>query len=381
MVDLPGGIHARGGLREISAYLLGREGPFLTPGQCDWIAQLRARPLRLYRVTDVKPGAGMTLIDEFDPQAQPQPVREISGSRSARPGMLIGARIMEVATGAGTDGHRRELSGAIYPFSKLAEATVLAQARQVLAGSAGLKLHIDNQRDLLELEIARAWLDQWFAPAPLPQIQDASTGDPLLLVTDHFRVLDAAALAASLASQPDVSGDAQQGWNRMIEGADGAQRSLSTINPGRSTGRVELFHRTQRLADVGRAWFEGLAGAAVQHLTREITDPAGHLARAGGGDTGHTPRSSSASTPDLPPEVVAQAIEQVLHRHYANWADETIPALHGRTPRQAITTAAGLERVKGLLREYEEGERQQSAAQGRPTVSYQFLWDALGISR
>ena len=178
-----GDIHARGGPREINAYLLGQEGPFLTPGQRDWIAQVRARPLRLYRVTDVQPGAGMTLVDEFDPQADPQPVREISGSRTAKPGMLMGARVMEVAAGAGSDGHR-ELSGAIYPFSKLAEATVLAQARQVGAGSAGLGLHSDNQRDLLELAIARAWLDQWFAPAPLPQIHDASTGDPLLLVTD-----------------------------------------------------------------------------------------------------------------------------------------------------------------------------------------------------
>jgi hypothetical protein len=375
-----GEIHARGGPREINAYLLGREGPFLTPGQRDWIAQLRARPLRLYRVTDVQPGAGMTLFDEFDPQALPQPVREISGSRGAKPGMLMGARIMEVATGAGIDGHR-ELSGAIYPFSKLAEAAVLTQARQAMAGSAELKLHADNQRDLLELAIARAWLDQWFAPAPLPQIQDASTGDPLLLVTDHYRVHEAAALAAAFAAQPDVSGDAQQGWHRMIEGADGAQRSQSTINPGRSTDRVELFHRTQRLADAGRAWFEGVAGAAVQHLTREITDPAGQLARAGGGDTGRTSRSSSTSTPDVPPEAFAQAIEQVIHRHYANWADEMIPALGGRTPRQAVTTPAGLERVKGLLREYEDGERQQSAAQGRPAVSYQFLWDALGISR
>lgn len=375
-----GEIHARGGPREINAYLLGRDGPFLTPGQRDWITQLRARPLRLYRVTDVQPGAGMTLIDEIDPQAAPQPVREISGSRSAKPGMLMGARIMEVAAGAGMAGHL-ELSGAIYPFSKLAEAAVLARARQALAGAAELKLHGDNQRDLFELEIARAWLDQWFAPAPLPQIQDASTGDPLLLVTDHYRVLDAAALAASLALQTDVEGDARLGCNRMVKGADGAQRSLSTINPGRSNDRVELFHRTQRLADEGRAWFEGVAGAAVQHLSREITDPAGHLARAGGSDTGRMPRSSSASTPDLPLEVMAQAIEQVLHRHYANWADEAIPALGGRTPRQAITTPAGLERVKGLLREYEEGERQQSAAQGRPAVSYQFLWDALGIVR
>jgi hypothetical protein len=33
------------------------------------------------------------------------------------------------------------------------------------------------------------------------------------------------------------------------------------------------------------------------------------------------------------------------------------------------------------LREYEDGERRQRAAQGRTAVSYQFLWDALGIQR
>ena len=60
-----GEIHARGGPRAINAYLLRPAGPFLTPGQRDWIAQVRARPLRLYRATDVQPGAGMTLVDEL----------------------------------------------------------------------------------------------------------------------------------------------------------------------------------------------------------------------------------------------------------------------------------------------------------------------------
>lgn len=375
-----GEIHARGGLREINGYLLGREGPYLTPGQRDWITQLRARPLRLYRVTDVRPGVGMTLIDEFDPQAEPQHVREISGSRTARPGMLMGARIMQVEAGAGAGAHW-ELSGSIYPFSKLREAPVLARVGRVLTGAAELELHDENRRDMVEMEVARAWLDQWFEPAPMPQIHDASTGEPILLVTDHYRLYDAAALAESLAAQADVDGNPEQGWNRMTRGADGAQRSLTSINPGREAGRIEVFHRTQRLADEGRAWFETLAGAAVQHLTREITDPAGHLARAGSSDAARAPKAAAVSAQGLPPEVMAQATEQVLHRHYANWADETIPALGGLTPRHAITTPSGLERVKGLLREYENGEQRQSAAQGRPAVSYQFLWDALGISR
>jgi len=373
-----GEIQARGGLREINGYLLGREGPYLTPGQRNWIAQMRERPLRLYRVTDVRPGEGMTLMDEFDRQAEPQHIREISGSRSAHPGMLLAARIMQVEAGAGA---HRELSGAIYTFSKLREAPVLARVGRVLAGAEELKLHDENRRDMVEVEIARAWLDQWFEPAAMPQIHDASTGDPILLVTDHYRVHDAAALAESLAAQADVDGNPEQGWNRITQGADGVQRSLSSINPGRKASRIEVFHRTQRLADEGRAWFETLAGAAVQHLTREITDPADHLARTGSSDKARAPKAAAVSAQGLPPEVMAQAIEQVIHRHYANWSDEAIPALGGLAPRQAIMTTAGLERVKGLLREYEDGERRQSAAQGRPAMSYQFLWDALGISR
>jgi hypothetical protein len=373
-----GQIHARGGLREINSYLLGHDGPYLTPGQKAWITQLRERPLRLYRVTDVRPGEGLTLVDELDAQAEPQTVRERSGSQSARPGMLMGARIMQV--GDAGDGHL-ELSGAIYPFGKLRETQVLTQVRQVLVDAATLKLHTDNLRDMAETEIARAWMAQWLEPAPLPQIRDAATGDPMLLVTDHYRVHDAVALAAALAAQPDVSGDAQQSWHRETRGGDGQLRSLAAINPGREADRIEVFYRTQRLADEGRAWFEALAGSAVQHLAREITDPAGSLARAGEASDVDAPTSAASPTSALPPEVLAQALEQFIRRHYAHWCDEAIPALGGLTPRQAIITPAGLERVKGLLREYEDGEQQQSTAQGRPAVSYQFLWDGLGISK
>lgn len=373
-----GQIHARGGLRGINSYLLGQDGPYLTPGQKAWITQLRERPLRLYRVTDVRRGEGLTLVDELDAQAEPQTVRERSGSLSARPGMLMGVRVMQVGDGA--DAHA-ELSGAIYPFAKLREAQVLARVRQALDGAAASKLHAQNQRDLAELEIARAWIAQWFEPAPLPQIRDAATGEPMLLVTDHYRVHDAAALAAALAAQPDVSGNAQASWHREERGGDGLVRILAAINPGREADRIEVFCRTQRLADEGRAWFEALAGSAVQHLTRDITDPAVALAR-GHEDRGvETPAAAASPASDLTPEVQAQAIEQAIRRLYAHWSDEAIPALGELTPRQAIATSAGLERVKGLLREYQDGEQRMSAAQGRPAVSYQFLWDALGIRR
>jgi hypothetical protein len=119
----------------------------------------------------------------------------------------------------------------------------------------------------------------------------------------------------------------------------------------------------------------------VWHLTREITDPAGSLSRGDEAGDVDAPTSAASPTSALPPEVLAQALEQFIRRHYAHWCDETIPALGGLTPRHVIVMPAGLERAKGLLREYEDGEQRQSAAQGRPAVSYQFLWDALGISK
>ena len=78
---------------------------------------------------------------------------------------------------------------------------------------------------------------------------------------------------------------------------------------------------------------------------------------------------------------MADAIEQVLLRSYARWPDEAIPVLDGKTPRQAMLTPTGLERVKGLLRSYESGEAEKAAREGRRCISYQFLWDAMGLAR
>lgn len=358
-----GEIFARGATRSINEHLIGRDGPRLTPGQQRWIAQLREQPLRLYRVTDVRLDEGLTLVDALDSDAEPLVVQERSGSRSARPGMLMGARIMQL-------GDHLELSGAIFPFSRLHEASVSSQVQSAL--SAGL--HPQNALALAELAIARGWLAQWLEPMPIPEMRDAASGEPILLITDHYRVHDGAALAQTLKAQPDISGDAVQRWHRDCEAGAGMVRSLAAINPGKTPERIEIFYRTQRLADEGRAWFDALAGSAVQHLTREVTDPRSPAALAG--TTG-----KGSAEPALDPETMAAVMEQFLHSQYANWTDEPIPVLGDKTPRQAIKTPAGLERVKGLLREYEDGEAAMARRDGRRQVSYQFLWDALGISR
>ena len=54
------------------------------------------------------------------------------------------------------------------------------------------------------------------------------------------------------------------------------------------------------------------------------------------------------------PEVQEQ-IRVMNEKHWQTWLDEKIPALKGKTPRQAAQTAQGRERLEILLGEYEDG--------------------------
>lgn len=322
--------------------------------------------MRLYDVTEVIPGQQMTLCDAVDTEAPPITVRERSGSQASLIGAQVGVRLMDV------DGHY-ELSGAVYVFSHLAGPGIVATLREWVQRLG--PRHSDLPEVLSDI-IRQQWLEQYFAPMPIPNMVDAFTGEPLLLITDHYRVNDWSALMAALSTQPDVDGDRELGWSRLIDCTDGQRRVAASINPGKSADRLSLFYKTQGYADQGRPWFEALGGTAVQFVSRELADPKGVLSNR---LAGHQ-RTAKAAGPTLPPEVMAEAIEQAIHRMYANWADEPIPALDGKTPRQAIETPAGLERVKGLLRGYEASEQQQAQEQGRRVISYAFLWQTLGIA-
>ena len=359
-----GEILVRGQRIRVSDLLLGPGGPLFTAGQRQWLAQLSERPLRLYQVTEVIPGRQMTLCDALDVEALPIIINEGLGSEESLIGMLLGCRIMAV------DDHF-ELSGAVYAFALLAKPKVMDALRDVAQRRGRSRHHAAESSSI----IRRHWLAQYFAAPPLPTVVDAPTGEPLLLITDHYRVKDWAALEQSLTRQPDVDGGRASGWSRLARGEDGQTRPTASINPANNEDRISVFYKTQSYADKGRPWFERLAGTAVQFISRELSDPKGVMAKLSADDE----RRPSRHPPDLPPEVMAEVIEKALRQTYANWADEPIPALGGKTPRRAMRSPGGLERVKGLLRTYEAGEKRQALQQGRRAISFAFLWKSLGI--
>ena len=363
-----GEILVKGERKRVSECLLGRGGPLFTVDQRHWIAQLAERPLRLYSVTEVIPAQQMTVCDVLDAEAPPVIVREKSGSQAFMLGVQVGLRVMAV------DDYY-ELSGATYSFSGFAGPDVSARLRAAWEAFDGPPADLPH---VLSSIIRHQWLEQFYAPPPMPTMMDAYSGEALLMITDHYRVKDWAALTQALSTQGDVHGDRESGWSRLIECQDGANRVAAAINIGGRANKVRVFYRTQGYADAGRPWFEALAHDAVEFVSRELSDPKGAMAH-NTSVKGAKGAKAKADAPDIPPEVVADLVKQAIHRLYANWADEPIPALGGKTPREAIKTPSGLERVKGLLREYEANEKAQAAQQGRFDTSFAFLWNVLGI--
>ncbi len=113
----------------------------------------------------------------------------------------------------------------------------------------------------------------------------------------------------------------------------------------------------------------------MQFVARGISDLKGMMANM----PSNTEPKHQTSALGISPEMLAELVEKAIHRIYANWAKEPIPLLDGKTPKQAMKTVAGLERVKGLIRSYESMEKQQALDEGRREISYAFLWDALGL--
>jgi hypothetical protein len=249
--------------------VLGSGGPVLSTVQRRHLESLEAAPLRFYDVVESQPGSGLLLHDVLDPEGQPVSVRERTASRSLTQGDVLGARVLPEA-------EVFVLSGAIYYFNRPTADALREDLREALREARGRTrkpLDPDAVRDLVTSNIVDAWLTQLAKPPEIPRLVDASTGETLMLVTDHYEVLDWDALARALAAEPDVEGTRTRGWVRLDAADEGGGRTVLAINPGKRKDRLEPFARTLRRADEGREWLQRVAGESLRFLVRDIADP------------------------------------------------------------------------------------------------------------
>jgi SEC-C motif len=365
-----GDISVKGDFIEVAELAISNAGPRLSDVQRDWISQLASRPLRLYDVTDVVPGKGVTVCDAVETFLPPVNVVERSGSQSMRVGMQIGARIMRADD-------EWQFSGAMYPFSMMVGRATL---NELLWQRKEGGYHPDDMDYHCATTIFEEWLAQFFMAPEMPLITDKYSGEPMLFISDTYRVIDKPAFKARLTSQPDVHSIDKSTWSRDLICNDGMTRPQASITFGKKKDALEVFYQTASHAEKGRLWLDALMGELVQFIDRTTLTPNEAIENARDEKPSNKKKPLSPKA-EISPSAMTEVIEKFIRKNYANWADEPIPIFKNRTPRQEMQTVAGLERVKGLLRSYQEGEMEQADEQGRKPVSYQFLWDALRLDR
>ncbi|MDT8443597.1 MAG: SEC-C metal-binding domain-containing protein [Desulfuromonadales bacterium] len=347
--------------KPVHELLLGPGGPLLSAAGRDWLRRLSENMLGLYEVRESRPDEGLRLHDLLRPKQPDTWVAERSASQSLVRGDIFGARLV-----AQDDGW--VLSGAVYPFSR---DDGLACRDEILYEMTGTDWASEIAREVIGGQIGLHWLDTLITPLPLPELVDASSGEPILGTTDRYLVSDRAALAALLAEQPDVDGESDEEWVRIAELGDGRSRIQASLTLTKKD-ILEVFCRTRKLADESRAWLERIAGQTLRHQSRELVDPRSPKALEAAAPT---------APPDIPPEVMATIVHDYLRQHYANWVDEKIPALGNKTPRQAIRSAKGRQAVIELLESYEHLEARRARDQGGQPFDFGFLWEQLDLQR
>jgi hypothetical protein len=339
------------------------EGPELEPSERRYLELLGSSSLDLYEVVESEPGKGLWLISKSDPSPRKLFVVEKTASRELQSGDALATRVIPLDPPV--------LSGAMYGFPR---DTYLGLRSEILDGPRDASGRVEA--DWISEVVIDTWLGLLVGPPPA--LTDASTGEPIALTTVDYRLESWGRLVEALSGEPGVEVDAEEGtFEWVVDDADGVRRTKWMVR--RSTeDRVHLDARTEALANEGEKRFLELAGNAVTRLGRETFDPR-HLWKERHRKAQHIAEDDPFD--GVPAEERAGLARQIYRQIHAGWADEPIPLLKGRTPREAIEDEAGLEDVVELLRSYEIGERERAEEEGRTPVDFLFLWESLGLDR
>ena len=350
----------------------------------------------LHEVLDLDPGRSLTLRDVFT--GETCTVREVRGSLSAARWDLLGARMILV---------RGEpfLCGTITLFHPKDREGLVRHVTERYQGHC--RDHPSaSWREFFRAEslILRRYAERLTREARPPKVHTPE-GHPIMLghlryeVRDSRRLLKAVDAAPDFeeTTAPDGPADARHfAWVRTgpaeryvkavplpSEGlsltsqrldADGkvGASGLATLSLEGNELTVETMS-AERLA-WAKARLTKLVGEAIRLRADVVEDPMAKLRAMPEG------RRAQEASSEIPPDVRTRLVGQMLHRHFTAWPDQQIPALDGRTPRQAARDVLLRPKVIQLLREI-ENIRDRERQQGKPWYNAAWMWEALGIPR
>jgi tetratricopeptide (TPR) repeat protein len=175
-------------------------------------------------------------------------------------------------------------------------------------------------------------------------------GDELVFSRARYAVLDEEALRRALDQSRALVHEedpADYGWLDEAEDATGARRAYGHLHI--AGGELTLECSTRQRLQRGKGLLRNLAGPYLRHLDDDFTSWQSAMR-----DRKPSPGPSTGS--GLPPEVEREVVQKWLDEHYRKWLDMRLPALDGKTPRQAVATSKGRAQLADLLKVIENGE-------------------------
>ncbi len=326
---------------------LERHGARLSREEREWIAAQGQAWLGLWEVVEILGSDRIRMQDLLSEEERV--VHDAGAARSLTLRSAVVARVV--------DFRGASLLCGTYPrpLSPEGSAVVFAQAQKKLRKRAPVPVERLRSPKFAPWLVAR-WTEVLAAlearAAHPPELQNTD-GEPFVMTIDHFE------LAPGARSEVEATVQALPGYR--VEPHDDGGWAL--IRPGLSrNGALEdpvighvRFAKRDRLrvetnsvarANGLRKLLEEACGSHLRHRSREHADPL---------SAGQDQSGPIEAPPDVPPEV-REAIREHKQAYYQQWLDQRIPALGGKTPRQAVRSRSGRAEVDQLLKEIEYHE-------------------------
>lgn len=332
----------------------------LSSAERQYLRAMKRTSMRLYEVTDVRPGESIMLRDLFNDELVR--VHERSGSQRLPCWTWVAARINP----RGASG-QPEIDGGMLPISPMRHEQLMDQLEKELDWWA---THVPEgeERDRWG-ELVPLMHATWRSPLPLPRMVNYD-GDPMVLTKVRFEVADPERLVVALdgarSLERDDSPDADAGRMKWAWSGTGRDRKESVTFGWFELCEavLELHTNSVERGERGRKLIARIGAELARYQVTVTEDVGGAVERS----LAKGPPATSA--PPVSPQLRDQlqdATEEFMAEHYERWVDEQLPALDGATARQAAAGSAAMRGrlialIKGLERMYEDGLAKGEAA-------------------
>jgi len=344
---------------DLDAFPLGseylrRRGRYSDRLTIQYLESCRDSAFSFLDVVDVTPGSGCIMHDVLT--GWEGEAIEKSGSQTLRKGDILFAKVVTVDEVTILDGC------APIAFPPLERAPIIDLRKRMRKAHRLVTPDVLRDYRLELLEIYHSTAERLLNPTR-PVLQNTD-GDPLVFCRITYEVPSARAAFDAIrhlclkTSEVELlanarfdnrgelvavevpwlrEGNAKLAWDNTILGhlrIEG-QRLVAEVN---SSERAKTF----------RAIAHGLLPAGSRHLSTVVESVEAALEAA---RKVHSEEPAEDDLNELPEARAAR--REYLRAHYRDWPDMKLPALNGRTPRQAMKTADGREMVVALLLDLE----------------------------